>query len=711
MTVIRVGVQAPPVGAGQLVDIDASAAIIGSIANAGADAVQYSADSGATWATVSGGATVAASLPVTQQSFRLRRSVAGGYPAPVDVEVIAPIEASGPLDGAQFGILPTNADNAPGFALFAAWLMAAGVADFEIGRTVTLELGPGNYRVSGAVLDLTWRGTGFTYTPQFTIRGAGSGVTRIISTDDSTSPVLFQVLAGYVAHSAFEDLQFAARPDVRQDALSIVATRRTLDNTGGITLCRFRRVGIRSERGDGLVLVGGSDTTLAPNQFLEFDECSMYADRGVGVKVLGQFGQVRFAGGSYGTQDKNLAASASLQFGPDRRFADNPVAVDATDDWVTITAPLATGTPVRFIGKDLPGGVGTGTTYYVRHFNPASDTVGTKYTLHTSQANVASNTRVNLTGAGSPANWRVAPLYVTSVESSVLNFEFPHNLPEQKQVQIVGENLPTGLATATTYWVIRRSATQIALASSEANAIAGTAVTFSGGTVTAFALTVPDSAVGAYTVHLDGASVEGCLQAIYADRSGPIVARLHCEENKQTFFVNQSRLHIVGGLYANAADDGGAGVLIAGYGLLSTVSVDAAPYTNGTIDKLLNVSGGAAYRCGVSWVREGNSSTTHPTTQGIARQIGVEAGGSVIVDGHDFVFVNTSATTIQNISSRHAAGARLRLMAWSGSIVLGSSGNIRLPAASSTLTVPEKGVVTLELLDTVGTWVLVGRSF
>jgi hypothetical protein len=606
----------------------------------------------------------------------------------------------------RFGILPTNADNAPGFALFAAWLMGAGNADFSFNRSVALELGPGDYYVDGAQVDATFRGAGFTYTPRFQIRGAGRDVTRIISKSDSTAPVVLQILAGYIAHNMVADLSIVTRTDIRQDALSIVATRRTLDNTGGITKAAFQRFSARSHYGDALVLVGGSDDFLAPNQFLELQECSLIADRGASFKSLGQLGQVRFAGGDVGAYSKDTAAAASTQISPDNRAAVQASAVDTTNEFITSPLDVATGTPVRFIGTNLPGGLSTGTTYYVRRYAPGSDSDGLRFTVHTSQANVASDTRVNLTSAGTVADWRMAPLYVTSVGTSVLNFEFPHNFPDHKKVQLVGASLPTGLSAGVDYWVIRRSAVQIALASSLANAQAGTAITFSGGTVTLFALTVPESAVGAATVIMDGTSVEGCLQGVYVSRSNNVIMTLHCEENKQSVYVYQADVRILGGLYSNAGDDGGAGVVVSGVGFNTSIVVEGCPIYKGTIDKLVH-SANAAVRGG-GWIKEGTSHTTAQSS-GIALQI--SAAATLDIAGHDFLFVNTSATTIQNISSRHGPRAQIKLMAWSGSIVLGSSGNIRLPAASATLTVPENGVVTLELLDTVGTWVLVARSF
>jgi hypothetical protein len=66
-------------------DFDGTQALVSQIANLSGESIQYSTDSGATWATVNAGATASVSLAVTAQSFRLRRGTAGGYLLAVDV--------------------------------------------------------------------------------------------------------------------------------------------------------------------------------------------------------------------------------------------------------------------------------------------------------------------------------------------------------------------------------------------------------------------------------------------------------------------------------------------------------------------------------------------------------------------------------------------------------------------------------------------------
>lgn len=87
MPTTRVGVQAVTGSAGQVVDID-PARISATITNASAEAVEYSTGSGWTSIAVSGSATVSCFT----NTLRLRKTVAGGYPAPVDINWTAQSE-------------------------------------------------------------------------------------------------------------------------------------------------------------------------------------------------------------------------------------------------------------------------------------------------------------------------------------------------------------------------------------------------------------------------------------------------------------------------------------------------------------------------------------------------------------------------------------------------------------------------------------------
>ena len=89
MPVTRVGVQAVTGSPGQVVDID-PARITATIANAGSVTVEYSVNSGNSWASIAASGSAAASCNTNE--LRLRRTGSGAYPVPVDIDWTAQSE-------------------------------------------------------------------------------------------------------------------------------------------------------------------------------------------------------------------------------------------------------------------------------------------------------------------------------------------------------------------------------------------------------------------------------------------------------------------------------------------------------------------------------------------------------------------------------------------------------------------------------------------
>lgn len=86
MPVIRVGVQSPAGGNGQVVDLDGLSATIARITNASGESVQYSTDGGVGWSTIAAAASTGSLGTVAAGLLRVRKLSAGAYPAPVDVD-------------------------------------------------------------------------------------------------------------------------------------------------------------------------------------------------------------------------------------------------------------------------------------------------------------------------------------------------------------------------------------------------------------------------------------------------------------------------------------------------------------------------------------------------------------------------------------------------------------------------------------------------
>jgi hypothetical protein len=558
------------------------------------------------------------------------------------------------------------------------------------------------------ILDLVQR-TGDTgdLTPSVTFIGAGRRKSVLASTPTSTEKCFFQVNAGYSAGSTFKDFSIESRTDVYQDGLGIISYRRDIDATGGTTLWRFSDFSVTSSYGDAVVMVGG-DNALAPNQFLEFDSAFFTSKRRSSLRVYGQFGQVRLNNGAYSGVTANSSAPLIL-LSRDNRRTEAITAASTVNNTVTQTATdWNTGLPVRIIGTGLPTGLSSGVTYYVRKYGLSAGGPYTAYSLHATTDAVANNTPIVLGTTGTLSSYYVSPIYAVSTGTNSFITEFPHNLATGAVLSVVGTSLPTGLATATDYFVIRVGVLEYKLATTYANALTGTAIAFSGGTLSAFGFSTGTTSQtsGGYSVDFNMPSTETGICGVYLNAYDDVQLRLHVEDTKNAMYLHNSQATVRGGHFANAGNDSGNGCVLCVTNTNSRVVIEGAPFLSGTNDKILSVSGAAVYVPSSSGFCTASAGTTTSPSSGLLTQMA--AATTINVGGSDFVFINTSATPITTINSKLGPRSVLKIMAWSGSIVLQNGGNILLP--NSPLTLPQNAVATLELVDTVGTWVLTGLS-
>lgn len=630
-----------------------------------------------------------------------------GYVNPVTGRV-DPIQASASSIGIDattaFGFNPSAADNSAAFTALSNYIMAAASGVGPTTQQVVVYLPPGDYRVSSAKLDLTFRGSG-AWTPRFTFRGAGKGVTRILATTDSTAAAVIEIAAGFTANVTWEDMTIVPRADVWQDACHIYATRRTLDSTGGVTDWTFRRLGVNAANGDGFVFVGGDDF-LGPHQFMLFEMNTWLSEVGSAIKTFGQFGQANFVNGEYASLQLGTSAAPAMVFTQDYRATVAPTNVNTGTNIFTAGAlEITSGTPVRIIGTDLPSGYALNTTYFFRRQGVASGVFGLG-SLHATRAAVASDTRVPAGTTGTLGNWFITPFYVMEVADNALRFEFPHHMTDAGVLRFVGTGLPAGFSTGTDYFVIRLDAYRVRLASTKNNALAGTFLPLAGGTLTTFGM----SAVGAnlpYSVHMSCVSVQNTLHGVYVGGGQNFQLNLHIENIKNTLYLYQSQTTLQGGIFANPADDGGNGALAVAVGGNSRFQVDGSPFLSGTVDRLVvaSESPGAYLSPRGTFVNAGASTTTGPQSVNLWGTIAVAA--TIDTFALDRLNVNTSATQITNISSRLGPGAEVKLRATGGSIVFATGGGLVLPASPYTL--PQDAVATFERLES-GAWILTAVS-
>ena len=617
---------------------------------------------------------------------------------------------------ADFGFV-AGSNNTLAFATLATYL-----ANLPSGSTHTrIVFGPGKYYADK--IEFLPPVDGLTATIE--IEGASQCDTVWIP-NATSNPVFATIDAAYLAYLNFSNLSIVGigATNPRQDGLAVIPFPRALDNTGGVSYGKIRRLTVNGFDGQQYWQRGSQKTTGGlfanrwPMQFLQFDQCVINSSNGrPSFESIGQFGQSSFDGGDYDGNGITTCGGPGISLSAEYRVAIQPTSANTGTNVISTGGILywPSCTPCRMIGTTLPSGLALGTTYFMvpnaATMNGASPVLG-DFILANSLSNAGTKTAVALGTAGTPANYSLVALYALSLTGNVWATEYPHKFVTGDQLRFVGASLPSGVATATNYYAIRIDHTHFALASSEANALAGTQIAVSGGAVTAYGWVTNDGTIlspsGPYSIKLNNPTVQSREIGVRITFSQDIDINVHVEQTRRAIEIVESQVSIRSGVFANGASDGGNGVLFYVEGFTSQVEVTGMPTMSGTVDKIYTLPNAAqgAFRFTSPPTSTGITPTNAST--GDAYQLG--AAATINIGAHERIFVNTSATQITTIASNHTVGKRIRIVAWSGTIVFATGGNLSLGSNASPFTLASGAMAEFEMWDTIGTWILVGHS-
>lgn len=262
------------------------------------------------------------------------------------------------------------------------------------------------------------------------------------------------------------------------------------DYTGGWWNLTLRNLRFSGFDGPQVVFKGGQESSAGdlPNQFITIDD--LVAMRPASspwpsVMVLGQCGQA-IARNLIAEPSGNQPGQGVYLGSHFARTRPTVSSVDTTGNYFTTsTHYLFDGQPFRLIG-DLSGFVSTpqmakDTTYYAR---PILKSAATSFHQNRIQAATTyDGSAIDISNGGTPANYSIVTMWTTAAPvANEFTAPFCHLFSTTDEIQMHGSNLPSGLSTGTTYWVIRTGPKTFKLASSKANARAGTAIAVSGGT-------------------------------------------------------------------------------------------------------------------------------------------------------------------------------------------------------------------------------------
>ncbi len=530
------------------------------------------------------------------------------------------------------------------------------------------------------------------------------------------------VFAGFIQNLQIKGISLVGIGDANpnQDGLAIVSVPRALDNVGGVDHFEWDNLVVSGFNGQQTWMRGGQRTNgifsgLLPLQFGMLRDCTMnYSPGRHAFEAIGQFGQVLFKGGLFEgvattTGGCNIVISRDYRyFSPTPAYADpgtGLMACSANWDW-----PHST--PCRLIGTAPPSALSKGVTYWAWQGNVGgnSPSIGAFY-IASSVANAGTETPVLLGSTGTYGSYQFVPLWATALSSNTFTTSLPHKLITGDKLRVVGTRFPSALSTGVDYYAIRVDHLRWKLASSEANAIAGTAIVMTGGVFPDFGFVANDGTEqnlrGPYTVGFDKTTLQIRRLGIFVSGGLDISGSLHIEQLTRTFHFVSSIANVSSGEFLSAANNGGAGVWLTAAGADCKIGLTGKPAFRNAPDQLYAVFSGATVDTDAT--QPAISVGTWPTLQSTGRTLQVSAAITIDIGAATDVQVPTSATAIATITSAHTVGARFTLTAIGGSIVLAGSGNVRM--TGSPLTIPQNGSVELKMVDTIGPWLMVGKSF
>jgi hypothetical protein len=532
------------------------------------------------------------------------------YPSPTFNNSIVNGYESTPtrLEAASFGILPGCVDSTAGFTAMANYIATA-----PANTMINIYFPPGVYCASSITIGPNAISPPASVQAGATLRliGAGSAQTVIQPLNNASAASVFFTVATQFSNVLLQGLTLNGNSsNTLQDGLYFYSTPAKSKTYGGINEAKFDDFLIQNFTGRQISMRGGGIYTgdQFPIQFFEwhnFNFTRPQSNHLPAFEVIGQFGQVRMNGQVNGTLIGSAISNGgpNIYIGADYRHEQLFVsAYDTSNYFVTATnAPAYATLPgiqypslaaVRVLGANLPTTspqIALGTTYYLRKYGmTGASGVDTKFTLSTTRANAFAGTVITCSNQGTPANYYFVGLWADSLATAnTITTTEPHRLITGDPLTIVGANIPTGLAALTTYYVIRVDNFNYQLASSSANAFAGTAITFTGGTAANFGFLYNGGAQSglATPYSISGAilTTQNAEVGIQLESVSDAVLQLHAENEwrviEQTGELGQ--LTILGGDFVNNAGvnggSGGIGFFSGGNGGNGNVRVIGAP--------------------------------------------------------------------------------------------------------------------------------------